>query len=136
MAGYYFAEPLWRLRAWCDRVIGGIGMRRGRREPDTCVVGDAIDFWRVVAFDADRRLTLRAEMTMPGRAWLQFAALPPGDRRPTRLRQTALFDPRGLLGLLYWVALLPVHAVVFRGMVRAIAARATYRAPARARTAR
>jgi uncharacterized protein YbjT (DUF2867 family) len=129
--GYYFAGTLWRLRAWCDRVIGGIGMRPGRRDPDTCVVGDAVDFWRVVAFDADRRLTLRAEMAMPGRAWLQFAVLPPGGSEPARLRQTALFDPRGLLGVLYWVLLLPAHAMIFCGMVRAIAARGARQAPGR-----
>jgi uncharacterized protein YbjT (DUF2867 family) len=124
--GYYFAGPLWRLRAWCDRVVGGIGMRAGRRDPDTCMVGDAVDFWRVVAFDADRRLTLRAEMAMPGRAWLQFAVLPTAGSEAARLRQTALFDPRGLLGVFYWVALLPAHAVIFRGMLRAIAARGTH----------
>jgi hypothetical protein len=98
-------------------------MRAGRRDPDTCVVGDAVDFWRVVAFEADRRLTLHAEMAMPGRAWLQFAVRPPSGSEPARLRQTALFDPRGLLGVFYWVALLPAHAVIFSGLMRAIAAR-------------
>jgi hypothetical protein len=121
--GYYFANLLWRLRAWADRLAGGIGMRRGRRDSETCAVGDAVDFWRVVAFDADRRLTLAAEMKMPGRAWLQFDVLPAAGREPARLRQMALFDPRGLLGLLYWVSLLPAHAFIFRGMLRAIAAR-------------
>ncbi len=125
--GYYFANPLWRLRAWADRLAGGIGMRRGRRDPETCEVGDAVDFWRVVAFNADRRLTLAAEMKMPGRAWLQFDVLPAAGREPARLRQTALFDPRGLLGLLYWVSLLPAHAFIFRGMLRAIATRGAYR---------
>lgn len=104
-------------------------MRTGRRDPDTCVVGDRIDFWRVVAFDADRRLTLRAEMKMPGHAWLQFDVLPPIGREPALLRQTALFDPRGVFGLLYWVVLLPAHAVIFSGMVRAIAERGAREAP-------
>lgn len=128
-SGYYFAGPFWHLRAWCDRLLGGIGMRTGRRDPDTCVVGDRIDFWRVVAFDADRRLTLRAEMKMPGHAWLQFDVLPPIGREPALLRQTALFDPRGVFGLLYWVVLLPAHAVIFSGMVRAIAERGAREAP-------
>ncbi len=121
--GYYYGNPLWTLRAWFDRLLGGIGMRRGRRDPETCVAGDAVDFWRVVAFDPDRRLTLNAEMKMPGRAWLQFDLVPGNDGEPSRLRQTALFDPRGLLGLLYWVSMLPPHAFIFRGMLRAIAAR-------------
>ena len=108
-------------------------MRRGRRDPDTCAVGDAVDFWRVVAFEPDRRLTLNAEMKMPGRAWLQFDVVPGSDGEPTRLRQTALFDPRGLLGLLYWVSLLPAHALIFRGMLRAIAARGARQTPLRDR---
>jgi hypothetical protein len=127
--GWYFANPLWRLRAWFDRLMGGIGMRRGRRDPDTCVVGDAVDFWRVVAFEPDRRLTLNAEMKMPGRAWLQLDVVPGNDGEPPRLRQTALFDPRGLLGLLYWIVMLPAHALIFRGMLRAIAARGARQAP-------
>ena len=127
--GYYYGNPLWTLRAWFDRLAGGIGMRRGRRDPATCAVGDALDFWRVVAFEPDRRLTLNAEMRMPGRAWLQFDVIPGRDGDPVRLRQTALFDPRGLLGLLYWVSMLPAHALIFRGMLRAIAARGAYQSP-------
>jgi uncharacterized protein YbjT (DUF2867 family) len=131
--GYYYGNPLWTLRAWLDRVMGGIGMRRGRLDPDICAVGDAVDFWRVVAFEPDRRLTLNAEMKMPGRAWLQFDVVPGSDGEPARLRQTALFDPRGLLGLLYWVSLLPAHALIFRGMLRAIAARGARQTPLRDR---
>jgi hypothetical protein len=82
-----------------------------------------------VAFDADRRLTLAAEMKMPGRAWLQFDVQPASDGEPARLRQTALFDPRGLLGLLYWVSMLPAHVFIFRGMLRAIAVRGAYQTP-------
>ncbi len=127
--GYYYGDPLWTLRAWFDRLAGGIGMRRGRRDPETCAVGDAIDFWRVAAFESDRRLTLSAEMKMPGLAWLQFDVVPGKDGERTRVRQTALFDPRGLLGLLYWVSMLPAHAFIFSGMMRAIAARGAYHTP-------
>ncbi len=127
--GYYYGNLLWTLRAWLDRLMGGIGMRRGRRDQDACVVGDAVDFWRVVAFEPDRRLTLNAEMKMPGRAWLQLDVVPGNNGEPSRLRQTALFDPRGLLGLLYWVSMLPAHAFIFRGMLRAMAARGADQAP-------
>ena len=120
--GWYYGNGLWRLRAWLDRRLGGIGMRRGRRDPATCSVGDAVDFWRVAAIEPDRRLTLRAEMKLPGRAWLQFDVQPIHGSGTVRLRQTALFDPRGLFGLLYWVAMLPAHALIFRGMLRRIAA--------------
>ena len=127
--GYYYGNPLWTLRAWFDRLIGGIGMRRGRRDQNACVVGDAVDFWRVVAFEPDRRLALNAEMKMPGRAWLQFDVVSEKDGESARLRQTALFDPRGLLGLIYWALMLPAHAFIFRGMLRAIAARGAYQTP-------
>jgi uncharacterized protein YbjT (DUF2867 family) len=127
--GYYYGNLLWRLRAWFDRLIGGMGMRRGRRDPETCAVGDAVDFWRVVAFEPDRRLALNAEMKMPGRAWLQFDLVPGNDGRSARIRQTALFDPRGLLGLVYWVSLLPAHAFIFQGMLRGIAARGAGQTP-------
>ncbi len=120
--GWYYANGLWLIRAWMDRVLGGIGLRRGRRDPDTCAVGDAVDFWRVVTFEPDRRLTLAAEMKVPGRAWLQFDVFAAPDGT-TRVRQTALFDPKGVLGLLYWMSVLPAHALVFRGMLRAIVAR-------------
>ena len=120
--GWYYGNCLWRLRAWLDRMVGGIGMRRGRRDPAVCSVGDAVDFWRVAAVEPNRRLTLRAEMKVPGRAWLQFDVQPIPGSANVRLRQTALFDPRGLFGLLYWAAMLPAHAVIFRGMVRRIAA--------------
>lgn len=122
--GWYFANLLWRLRGLMDVAVGGTGLRRGRRDPDTCRVGDALDFWHVVAFENDRRLTLGADMKLPGRAWLQFDVVP-GDGGTARIRQTALFDPRGVFGLIYWAALLPVHAFIFRGMLRRLAARAT-----------
>jgi uncharacterized protein YbjT (DUF2867 family) len=120
--GWYYANSLWRIRGWMDRALGGIGLRRGRRNPETCAAGDALDFWRVVTFEPDHRLTLAAEMKLPGRAWLQFDVFPAPDGT-TRVRQTALFDPKGVLGLLYWLSVLPAHAVVFRGMLRGVAAR-------------
>jgi uncharacterized protein YbjT (DUF2867 family) len=121
-SGWYYADWLWRLRGFLDLLAGGVGVRRGRRDPETPVVGSALDFWRVEAYEPDRLLRLRAEMRMPGRAWLQFEV--DGDERRSSIRQTAIFDPVGLAGLLYWYALLPLHAVVFRGMLAAIADRA------------
>ncbi|HEY3547184.1 MAG TPA: DUF2867 domain-containing protein [Propionicimonas sp.] len=116
--GYFFGNVLWRIRAWVDVAVGGTGLRRGRRDLETCGVGDFIDFWCVVAFETDRRLTLAAEMKLPGRAWLQFDVVA-GDGGAVFVRQTALFDPRGVLGLRYWTVLLPAHALIFRGMAEA-----------------
>jgi len=102
-------------------------MRRGRRNSETLVVGDALDFWRVEAFEPDRRLSLVAEMKVPGRAWLQFEVEPIStqpDSQGSDIRQTAIFDPEGLGGLVYWYALYPVHRWIFGGMLRAIAAAA------------
>ncbi|MDE2801943.1 MAG: SDR family oxidoreductase [Chloroflexota bacterium] len=121
--GWYFANWLWRIRGMIDRVIGGAGLRRGRRHPDDLRVGDALDFWRVEALEPGRSMRLRAEMKTPGRAWLQYEALDAPDGA-AELVQTAAFTPRGLMGLVYWYALYPVHAWIFRGMVRAIARRA------------
>ncbi len=114
----WYADWLWRLRGWLDRMAGGPGLRRGRRNSDTLRYGDALDFWRVVGFDQDRCLSLRAEMRLPGEALLDFRIEPQGDR--CTLRQTALFEPRGLLGLLYWYAVLPFHGIVFRGMLKGV----------------
>jgi len=120
--GWYAADVLWKLRGSLDLLVGGVGMRRGRRNPQTLTVGDALDFWRVEAFEPDHRLRLSAEMKVPGRAWLEFEvqATPHGST----IRQTAIFDPAGLGGLIYWYALYPLHHVIFSGMLRAIAARA------------
>ncbi len=118
--GWYFANFLWRLRGFLDLLVGGVGLRRGRRDPDTLAVGDALDFWRVETFEPDRRLSLIAEMKIPGRAWLQFEVEPTG--RGSVIRQTAIYDPAGLAGLLYWYALYPVHRWIFSGMLRDIAA--------------
>ena len=121
--GWYGANVLWRLRGAMDLLAGGVGMRRGRRDPESVRPGDALDFWRVEACEPDRQLRLQAEMKVPGRAWLQFD-VEPIDAHRSRIRQTATFETSGLWGRLYWYALLPVHAVVFSGMLRGIAKRA------------
>jgi hypothetical protein len=118
--GWYFANFLWRVRGFFDLLIGGVGLRRGRRDPHTLVAGDALDFWRVESFESDHRLCLVAEMKVPGRAWLQFEVEP--NERGSVIRQTAIFDPAGLGGLLYWYALYPIHYCIFQGMLRRIAA--------------
>jgi uncharacterized protein YbjT (DUF2867 family) len=117
--GWYSAHFLWRLRGFLDLVMGGPGLRRGRRDPERLVPGDTVDFWRVEAVDSGRLLRLRAEMRLPGRAWLQFEVQP--DREGSVIHQTAMFDPVGLSGLAYWYTLWPLHQVVFRGMLRGIA---------------
>jgi uncharacterized protein YbjT (DUF2867 family)/uncharacterized protein YndB with AHSA1/START domain len=115
--GWTYANWAWRVRGAMDRLIGGVGMRRGRRDPDTLRVGDALDFWRVEAVEPDHLLRLRAEMKVPGDAWLQFEAAPSSDSK-TRLTQTAYFASKGLSGLLYWYVLYPIHGVIFSGMIR------------------
>jgi uncharacterized protein YbjT (DUF2867 family) len=124
--GWPFAHWLWRLRGWLDRLVGGVGMRRGRRHPRQVRVGDALDYWRVVAVAPPERLTLVAEMRMPGAAVLEFS-LAPEDDGGTRLVMAGHFHPAGVWGLLYWYATLPVHGWLFRGMVRTLAARAAAR---------
>src|SRR6266705_152673 len=116
--GWYYANGFWRLRGLIDNVVGGVGLRRGRRDPIQLAVGDTLDFWRVEAFEQDRLLRLSAEMKTPGRIWLQFEV--DGDQSGTTLRQTAIFDPHGLAGLAYWYALYPVHYFIFEGMLRRI----------------
>ena len=120
--GYYFGNWLWWLRGLLDRWTGGVGMRRGRRHPTLLQTGDALDFWRVIAVEPLRRLTLMAEMKVPGQALLDFQ-LHSENKTTTVLRLTARFMPRGLIGLLYWSALFPLHVIIFKGMLRAIAAR-------------
>jgi hypothetical protein len=124
--GWYAYDWLWRLRGGIDLLLGGVGMRRGRRSPDEVRVGDALDFWRVEAYEPDRRLRLAAEMKVPGRAWLEFHVEPTGSG--STIRQTAIYDPVGFLGMMYWYALFPVHGLVFSGMIRGIA-RAARNAP-------
>lgn len=127
--GYYFLDALWALRGWLDEASGGWGMTRGRRDPDHLQLGDSIDFWRVVALEPGRRLTLLAEMKLPGAAALEFTLKDEGPRR-TRIRITATFHPAGAPGLAYWHALAPAHWLIFPGLARAIAARAEGRVAA------
>jgi len=120
--GWYYTHFLWRLRGFLDLLVGGVGLRRGRKLPDQIQVGDAIDFWRVEAYEPDRRLMLYAEMRLPGRAWLEFEVTAvPGDAKRSTIRQTALFDPLGVWGRLYWYGIYPLHVLVFRGMLRNLA---------------
>jgi len=122
--GWYAWNWMWRLRGFLDLLVGGVGTRRGRPSPDALHVGDTLDFWRVEAIEPDRRLRLSAEMKMPGRAWLEFEVSE--DARGVIIRQTAIFDPLGLVGRLYWYALYPMHELVFGGMLRAIARKAAH----------
>jgi uncharacterized protein YbjT (DUF2867 family) len=124
--GWYFGTWLWRIRGAVDLLMGGVGMRRGRRDPEAPAVGDTLDFWRVEAYEPGRRLRLAAEMKLPGRAWLEFEVEPVADG--AIVHQNAVFEPVGLSGLIYWYALLPVHAVIFGGLLRAVARRAMSRA--------
>lgn len=117
--GWYACGWLWRLRGLLDLLIGGVGMRRGRPAPDRLHVGDALDFWRVEAYEPGRLLRLCAEMKLPGRAWLEFEVLP--RENGAAIRQTAVYDPVGLLGLAYWYFVYPLHAVVFARMLSSIA---------------
>ncbi|GAA1659488.1 SDR family oxidoreductase [Glycomyces endophyticus] len=115
--GWYSTPLLWALRGWGDRLSGGVGLQRGRRSRSTLRVGDAIDFWRVEVCDPGRLLRLRAEMRLPGLAWLDLSC----ETGPsTRYRQRAVFFPRGLSGRLYWFAVTPFHGLVFSGMARRI----------------
>ena len=116
--GWYCADWLWQVRGFLDRLVGGVGMRRGRRDPLRLEEGDALDFWRVETLERPARLRLAAEMKVPGRAWLEFQVTRQGEE--SVLRQTAMFDALGLWGLAYWYLLYPVHAFIFAGMLRNI----------------
>lgn len=116
--GWYAFDWLWKLRGWIDLAFGGVGVRRARRDPEQLCVGDALDWWRVEAVEPDRLLRLRAEMRLPGRAWLEFDVRP--DERGCAIRQTAVFEPSGLSGLAYWYGIYPLHAAVFGGMLDGI----------------
>jgi len=121
--GWYAGDILWRLRGWMDTLVGGPGLRRGRRNPETVEFGETLDFWRVVDLNRDSSLSLRAEMKLPGEAQLDFRIEPideNADQPLTRLVMTARYRPRGLLGLLYWYAVVPLHELVFGGMLRGI----------------
>jgi len=120
--GWLFWSWAWSFRGLLDRFVGGPGLRRGRRHPTELEPGDAVDFWRVERVEPPNLLRLRAEMKVPGHAWLQWEAVP--EEGGTRLVQTAIFEPIGLAGHLYWNLLYPVHKIIFSGLVRAIASRA------------
>jgi len=118
--GWPYLDWAWQLRGIMDRLVGGVGMRRGRRDPEDLRVGDTLDFWRVERVEPGRLIRLRAEMRFPGRAWLEFEARPAANGQ-TLLLQTAFFDPKGLAGFLYWYVQYPMHALVFSGLIRRVA---------------
>jgi hypothetical protein len=114
--GWYYANWLWALRGFADKLFGGVGLRRGRRNPDEINAGETLDFWRVLLADRkNRRLLLYAEMKLPGEAWLEFRIT------DGVLEQTATFRPLGLLGRLYWYSVYPFHGLIFRGMIKRLA---------------
>ena len=113
--GWYYANRLWKIRGFIDKLVGGVGMRRGRKSETELSPGESLDFWRVLLADkAEKRLLLYAEMKLPGEAWLEFKL------NGNTLTQTATFRPLGLLGRLYWYCLLPFHVFIFKGMIRNI----------------
>jgi len=120
--GWLYGDILWEIRGLLDRLVGGIGLRRGRRSKTDLRIGDALDFWRVEAYRPNELLRLRAEMKLPGKAWLEFEACPNGAG--TALRQTAFFEPRGILGYAYWYSVVPFHALIFGNMAKRIVAEA------------
>lgn len=117
--GWLYMDWAWQIRGIADRLCGGVGMRRGRRDLQDLRVGDTLDFWRAEKVEPGRLIRLRAEMRLPGRAWLEFKSLTQPDGQ-TQLTQTAFFEPKGLLGLLYWYALYPIHSLIFSGLIRRI----------------
>ncbi len=119
--GYSTATWAWELRGLADKVTGGVGLRRGRRDPDHLQVGDALDFWRVEKVDRPKTLRLRAEMRMPGLAWLEFVVEPDAKTGGCKITQTATYAPKGLMGHLYWWSVWPMHGIVFPSMIRHIA---------------
>lgn len=128
--GWLTYEWAWKLRGILDRMVGGVGFRRGRRDPGHLRVGDALDFWRVEAIRENRLMRLRAEMKVPGKAWLEFQSIP-DEHGGTKLVQTAYFAPRGLSGLLYWYALYPFHGFIFSSMIEHVAKEAESITPAK-----
>lgn len=121
--GWFYMNWAWKIRGALDRILGGVGLRRGRRDPDDLRRGDALDFWRVEAVESGHLLRLRAEMKVPGKAWLQFQTATRDDGKAV-LSQTAFFAPKGLAGWLYWYGLYPLHGLIFSGLIDQIAKRA------------
>jgi uncharacterized protein YbjT (DUF2867 family) len=120
--GWYYGNWLWKIRGFIDLLVGGVGVRRGRRDPTRLHIGDAVDWWRVEEFVPNQRLLLSAEMKTPGRAWLAFDVERQNER--SIIRSTAIFDPVGLSGLLYWYLTYPIHRLIFAKMLDAIGAAA------------
>jgi uncharacterized protein YbjT (DUF2867 family)/uncharacterized protein YndB with AHSA1/START domain len=121
--GWFVADRLWEIRGVIDKLVGGVGMRRGRRHPDNLRIGDALDFWRVEALVPDKLLRLRAEMRLPGVAWLEWT-IDTDDEGKTKLTQRARYQPRGLSGRAYWYSLKPFHGIIFAGLAHAITSKA------------
>jgi uncharacterized protein YbjT (DUF2867 family) len=120
--GWLYMDWAWEMRGWLDKAVGGVGLRRGRRHPDEIRAGESLDFWRVEQIETNRLLRLRAEMRLPGKAWLQFEAQPQDGK--TLLTVTAYFAPHGLFGFLYWYAMWPFHKFIFDGLANRVAGRA------------
>ena len=125
--GWYYGNWLWTLRGFLDLLVGGVGVRRGRRDPANLRLGDSLDFWRVERYEPPKHLRLLAEMKLPGRAWLEFEVT--AAEQGSTIRQTAIFDPVGLFGLIYWYGIFPLHRMVFAGMLRNIASAAERERP-------
>ncbi len=117
--GWYYADWLWEIRLFMERLAGGVGRRR-RRDPEAIAVGDAIDCWRVEAYEPDRRIRLALELRQPGQGWLEFVVSPNGSG--SVIRQTAEYNPLGILGKVHWFLVSPLHNLMFPGMLRGIAA--------------
>jgi uncharacterized protein YbjT (DUF2867 family) len=123
--GWLYMDWSWAIRGWMDKAIGGVGLRRGRRHPDEIHTGESLDFWRVESVEKNRLMRLRAEMIVPGKAWLQFESTPQGAQEDkTLLTVTAYFAPHGVPGFLYWYAMWPFHKFIFDGLARQLASRA------------
>ena len=118
--GYFFAHFLWRIRGAIDRLLGGIGLSRGRRNPADLRVGDALDFWRVLELEEAKNITLVAEMKLPGEALLEFNIYDIGQGR-LEIQQLSRFLPKGLSGLIYWYLLYPINQWLYRGMLKNLA---------------
>lgn len=118
--GRYAGDLLWRIRGWMDQLVGGPGLRRRRRSAEDVDFREALDFWRVVGVERGRSLLLHAEMKLPGTAQLEFRTDPTESESATHLTMTAIFRPNGLLGILYWYAVMPLHNIVFDGMLDGI----------------
>ncbi len=121
--GWLYMDWAWEIRGWLDKLVGGVGLRRGRRHPDEIHAGESLDFWRVEVLEPNRLMRLRAEMRVPGDAWLQFESVPQEDGK-TLLTVNAYFDVHGVTGMVYWYAMFPFHKFIFDGLTRHLASRA------------